>query len=293
MLISTGAGGTGLTLHAATRVIIYDPSWNPSDDAQAVDRAYRIGQTRRVTVYRLLIGGSIEEKIYERQIHKTGLEKTIFEIGKPEERYFNKHELCKVFALVPNGSRCDILKRFDQENVAKIAQPERHKFVGPRNAVIGLSNHLTVYTKKRSSVFSEGGNTTGKKARTVNETGKVQANVHDSALVDEEMVDIGAEKVDLSVFDGGSDPAPYQATLTPDYEDGFILVNKPTEEQSTLVDKEVEQSFVVVESKNQTTSVDSEVAELENRLTESNSSVSDAEMEIDTSAPEHLYAVEL
>ena len=293
LLISTGAGGTGLTLHAATRVIIYDPSWNPSDDAQAVDRAYRIGQTRRVTVYRLLIGGSIEEKIYERQIHKNGLEKTIFEIGKPEERFFDKHELCKVFTLVPDGSRCDILKRFDQENVAKVSHPERHKFVGPRNAMIGLSNHLTVYAKKRSSVFSEGANPKGKKARTDNETGKDQANVNDSAVVDEEIVDIGAEKADLSDSNGGSEASPYQTTLTPNCEDGVILVNKPAEEQFALVDNATEQSFLVVESKNQATSVDSEVDELENGLTEPNASVSDAEMEIDTSTAEHLYAVEL
>jgi hypothetical protein len=62
-------GGLGITLTAADRVIIYDPSWNPSADAQAVDRAYRIGQTRRVVVYRLVTCGTIEEKIYRKQVN--------------------------------------------------------------------------------------------------------------------------------------------------------------------------------------------------------------------------------
>ena len=60
----------GLTLTAATRVIIFDPSWNPSGDDQAVDRAYRIGQTKPVIVFRLITCDTIEEKIYRRQIFK-------------------------------------------------------------------------------------------------------------------------------------------------------------------------------------------------------------------------------
>ena len=62
MLVTKGAGGLGLTLTGADRVIILEPSWNPSVDAQAVGRAFRIGQTRRVEVYRILTAGLIEEK---------------------------------------------------------------------------------------------------------------------------------------------------------------------------------------------------------------------------------------
>ncbi|KAI9454269.1 P-loop containing nucleoside triphosphate hydrolase protein [Russula earlei] len=69
-LISTLAGGTGLNLTAANRVVIFDPNWNPAHDLQAMDRAYRFGQTRDVFVYRLLGAGSIEELIYARQVYK-------------------------------------------------------------------------------------------------------------------------------------------------------------------------------------------------------------------------------
>jgi len=65
-LLTTRVGGLGVNLTGANRVIIYDPDWNPSTDVQAQERAFRIGQTREVTVYRLLTSGTIEEKIYHR-----------------------------------------------------------------------------------------------------------------------------------------------------------------------------------------------------------------------------------
>lgn len=69
-LATTRVGGLGVNLTGADRVIIYDPDWNPATDDQAKERAWRIGQQRHVTVYRLLSAGTIEEKIYQRQIFK-------------------------------------------------------------------------------------------------------------------------------------------------------------------------------------------------------------------------------
>ncbi|RMB98197.1 hypothetical protein DUI87_25100 [Hirundo rustica rustica] len=66
-LLTTQVGGVGITLTAASRVVIFDPSWNPATDAQAVDRAYRIGQKENVVIYRLITCGTVEEKIYRRQ----------------------------------------------------------------------------------------------------------------------------------------------------------------------------------------------------------------------------------
>lgn len=72
-LISLKAGGAGLNLTAADTVIHFDPWWNPAVEAQASDRAYRIGQDKPVFVYRLIARGSVEEKIQQLQRHKAQL----------------------------------------------------------------------------------------------------------------------------------------------------------------------------------------------------------------------------
>jgi DNA excision repair protein ERCC-6 len=61
--LTTRVGGLGVNLTGANRVIIYDPDWNPATDAQARERAWRIGQEKNVTVYRLITAGTIEEKV--------------------------------------------------------------------------------------------------------------------------------------------------------------------------------------------------------------------------------------
>ena len=72
-LVSLKAGGTGLTLTEADYCVLLDPWWNPASEAQAVDRAHRIGQTRPVVVYRLVARGTIEEKVMELARAKAGL----------------------------------------------------------------------------------------------------------------------------------------------------------------------------------------------------------------------------
>lgn len=69
-LISIKAGGVGLNLVSAQDVIIYDPWWNPFVEQQAIDRAYRIGQERKVSVYKLVAANTLEEKIVDMQINK-------------------------------------------------------------------------------------------------------------------------------------------------------------------------------------------------------------------------------
>jgi superfamily II DNA or RNA helicase len=98
-LLSTKAGGTGLNLTGADTVIFYDHDWNPANDKQAQDRAYRIGQTKPVTVYRLISKGTIEEKIIERQAIKQSLADEI--IGADEEGFkdLTKDELLALFKL--------------------------------------------------------------------------------------------------------------------------------------------------------------------------------------------------
>jgi superfamily II DNA or RNA helicase len=72
-LISLKAGGTGLNLTGADMVIHYDPWWNPAVEDQATDRAHRIGQTKVVTVYRIIARGTVEEKILELSAKKRAL----------------------------------------------------------------------------------------------------------------------------------------------------------------------------------------------------------------------------
>ncbi|XP_019337487.2 DNA excision repair protein ERCC-6-like isoform X2 [Alligator mississippiensis] len=98
-LLTTQVGGVGITLTAATRVVIFDPSWNPATDAQAVDRAYRIGQKENVVIYRLITCGTVEEKIYRRQVFKDSLIRQTTGDKKNPFRYFTKQELRELFTL--------------------------------------------------------------------------------------------------------------------------------------------------------------------------------------------------
>ena len=86
------AGGIGLNLTGANVVVIFDPNWNPTHDLQAQDRAYRLGQQRDVSVYRLISAGSIEENIYLRQVHKQQQANQAVDAGYAR-RYFNDGEL--------------------------------------------------------------------------------------------------------------------------------------------------------------------------------------------------------
>ncbi|EAS33458.1 DNA excision repair protein [Coccidioides immitis RS] len=86
-LISTKAGGVGLNITSANKVVVVDPNWNPSHDLQAQDRAYRIGQRRDVEVFRLVSAGTIEEIVYARQIYKQQ-QANIGYNASTERRYF-------------------------------------------------------------------------------------------------------------------------------------------------------------------------------------------------------------
>ena len=81
-LISLKAGGTGLNLTGADVVIHFDPWWNPAAEAQATDRAHRIGQNRVVTIYKLIATNSVEEKVLHLQTRKRKLLQDVFEAGE-------------------------------------------------------------------------------------------------------------------------------------------------------------------------------------------------------------------
>jgi DNA repair and recombination RAD54-like protein len=76
-LLSSKAGGCGLNLIGGNRLVLFDPDWNPATDKQAAARVWRDGQKKRVYVYRFLTTGTIEEKVYQRQMSKESLQKVV------------------------------------------------------------------------------------------------------------------------------------------------------------------------------------------------------------------------
>ena len=97
-LLTTKVGGLGVNLTGASRVIIFDPDWNPSTDMQARERAWRLGQKQDVSIYRLIMAGSIEEKIYHRQIFKQFLTNKILKDPK-QKRFFKMTDINDLFTL--------------------------------------------------------------------------------------------------------------------------------------------------------------------------------------------------
>src|ERR1043165_7652655 len=83
-LISLKCGSMGLNLVVANRCFLMDPWWNPSIEDQAIDRIYRIGQTRPVSIFRLVIENSIEDRVIELQDKKCELISRAFGSNKPK-----------------------------------------------------------------------------------------------------------------------------------------------------------------------------------------------------------------
>ena len=102
-LLSSKAGGTGLNLVGASRLVLYDLDWNPATDVQAMGRVWREGQKRHCHIYRLVTTGTIEEKIYQRQVMKSGLAVGEGDLSKGQ---FTREELRDLFTFQPNVS-CD------------------------------------------------------------------------------------------------------------------------------------------------------------------------------------------
>ncbi|GMI79137.1 hypothetical protein like AT1G08600 [Hibiscus trionum] len=113
-LISTRAGSLGINLYAANRVIIVDGSWNPTYDLQAIYRAWRYGQTKPVFAYRLMAHGTMEEKIYKRQVTKEGLAARVVD-RQQVHRHISKEEMLHLFEF-GEEENFDTLMELSEEN---------------------------------------------------------------------------------------------------------------------------------------------------------------------------------
>ncbi|EYC24388.1 hypothetical protein Y032_0014g2480 [Ancylostoma ceylanicum] len=98
-LLSSKAGGCGLNLIGANRLIMFDPDWNPANDDQAMARVWRDGQKKNCFIYRLLATGSIEEKMFQRQTHKKALSSCVVDAGQDVARHFSSDQLKELFKL--------------------------------------------------------------------------------------------------------------------------------------------------------------------------------------------------
>ena len=98
-LISLKAGGTGLNLTGADYVIHYDPWWNPAVEDQATDRAYRIGQTKKVFVYRLITKNTVEEKIQKLKTIKRNLVDSVISVDRNIVKSLTMDDIKEIFSV--------------------------------------------------------------------------------------------------------------------------------------------------------------------------------------------------
>ncbi|KAK7164343.1 hypothetical protein R3I94_002904 [Phoxinus phoxinus] len=152
-LLTTQVGGVGITLTAANRVVIFDPSWNPATDAQAVDRAYRIGQTENVLIYRLITCGTVEEKIYRRQVFKDSLIRQTTGDKKNPFRYFSKQELRELFKLedTRSSSTQQQLQAMHAQNRRSDTNLDQHIARLHSMEMFGISDHDLMFSKEAAA----------------------------------------------------------------------------------------------------------------------------------------------
>ncbi|KAG9486853.1 hypothetical protein GDO78_006966 [Eleutherodactylus coqui] len=159
-LVSTMAGGLGLNFVGANVVVVFDPTWNPANDLQAIDRAYRIGQCRDVKVLRLISLGTVEEIIYLRQVYKQQLHCAT--IGNENaKRYFkavqgskeHKGELFGVHNLFKLRIEGTCLTRDILEKLRPPVQGDRISHAGARSGIRPCPQHCgtSTYPSRSSS----------------------------------------------------------------------------------------------------------------------------------------------
>ncbi|XP_078520692.1 DNA excision repair protein ERCC-6-like [Lissotriton helveticus] len=152
-LLTTQVGGVGITLTAADRVVIFDPSWNPATDAQAVDRAYRIGQTENVVIYRLITCGTVEEKIYRRQVFKDSLIRQTTGDKKNPFRYFSKQELRELFSLVDAKTSTTQIQLQSLHSAHRKTDTELDDHIAYLHTldIFGISDHDLMYSNETAA----------------------------------------------------------------------------------------------------------------------------------------------
>ncbi|KAF5103223.1 hypothetical protein D0Z03_000267 [Geotrichum reessii] len=156
-LLSTRAGGLGINLTAADTVIFYDSDWNPTIDSQAMDRAHRMGQTKQVTVYRLLVKGTIEERMRDRAKQKMQVQKVVMEGGGGESVDFKEKPGREVaYWLLDDDATADaIISKNSANNGGKSKKRNVTATSGPDGSINNSANNLELMYHEGEGNFDE------------------------------------------------------------------------------------------------------------------------------------------
>ena len=138
-LLSTRAGGLGVNLTGADTVIFYDNDWNPTMDAQATDRAHRIGQTKMVSVYRLITAGTIEERVLKRAKQKQNVQATVYSGGAFKADIFKQNDIVELL--------------YSEEEMKKMEQEKK-------KLLLELNNNETIRNDGDINIFGSSKNLT-------------------------------------------------------------------------------------------------------------------------------------
>ena len=143
-LLSTRAGGLGVNLTGADTVIFYDNDWNPTMDAQATDRAHRIGQTKVVSVYRLITADTIEERVLKRAKQKQNVQATVYSGGAFKADIFKQNDIVELL--------------YSEEEMKKMEQDKK-------KLLLELNNNETIRNDGDINIF---GNINGTNSKNIN-----------------------------------------------------------------------------------------------------------------------------
>ncbi|KAF2474219.1 helicase SWR1 [Lindgomyces ingoldianus] len=146
-LLSTRAGGLGINLTSADTVIFYDSDWNPTIDSQAMDRAHRLGQTKQVTVYRLITSGTIEERIRKRALQKEEVQRVVISGGAGVDFNTRSRE---------NKTKDIAMWLADDDQAAEIEKKEAERAEAEKNAPPGRKKKRKRAETSLDEMYHEG-----------------------------------------------------------------------------------------------------------------------------------------